>query len=84
MDKFILEVKAPANNKIYEFLIPKNMKAGDAAAKIAAEICEFEKNPDMYDVTNLALCHADGGKVLQPHKKLAEEGIRSGMQLLLI
>ncbi len=84
MDKFMVEIKAPANNKTYEFLIPKNMKAGEAARKIADEICEFEKNPDLYDSSRVLLCLLDGEKVLPPSRKLAEEGVRSGMQLILL
>lgn len=86
MDRLLLEVYCPTNDKTYEFWISKNMNIGEASAHIASEIAEFEQNAELFDRIGegVRLYWIDTGKVLPFGETLLQFGIHSGQKLMIL
>lgn len=86
VDRFLLEVYCPADAKLYEFWVSKNMSVCEATANIASEIEEFEQNSELFDMggEGARLYCMDDGRVLPCGGSMLQCGIQSGNRLMIV
>lgn len=83
MDKRVVEIKVPATNNSYEFIIPSKMKVGVAASLIGEALSEHETGID-FDKKALMLCSMVGGNILDNHASIEDAGVKDGHVLLIL
>jgi hypothetical protein len=85
MEEVLVEVSCPATAKSYEFLIPKEMHAGAAMKRIAADIMGFEANDALFDSGDeVILYDYDSRSVVNQEYTVLEAGIKSGAKLMIL
>ena len=82
--KINVEVICPAVSGRYDFVIDKQMTAGEAAEKIASQIREYEKTDVLFTKGNVLLYSSGSRLPLSPSVPLEEYGVTGGSRLMII
>jgi len=85
MSRIYVDVRTPGNGKTYEFAVESNMTVGQALARMADEITEFEDGNITIRAEDALLCVEDTEAVVRDRSlTLRAAGVRSGHRLILI
>ncbi len=82
--KINVEVICPAVSGRYDFVIDRQMTAGEAAEKIARQIREYEKADVLFSGGRVLLYSSGSRLPLAPSVPLEKYGVTGGSRLMII
>lgn len=80
----VVEVAVPVLNLTFDFDLQESALAEDAAAEIAEVVCRYEQCALKGDREDLVLCMEKQRRILAAGATLAENGVHTGDQLMLL
>ena len=80
----LIDVYVPVVDRIYDFFLDEEKPVGSIIEEMAEMICQKERLRPDGKTEDLSLWIVDGRRKLQKEWTLNENGIRSGMRLLLV
>lgn len=83
MDKVLVEVYCPINNKNYDVYIPKTLVVYDVKI-LLAKLIENVSNSQYFYENQVLLCDYESGKIIGDNLTFDELNIKNGYKLLLI
>ena len=82
-NKALVEISVPAAGQKYDVYIPLDCKMGDVVTMLAGALSDLSNG--RYQATGEAvLCDANTGTIFDINTEVAELGIQTGAQLVLI
>lgn len=80
----IVDIFVPSLDKTYNFMLDENSKVEMLMVEVIEMIDNREGLISSYAEGNFALCDRDKETVLDPDKKLGEQGIETSANLVLV
>ena len=80
----IVDIFVPSLDKTYNFMLDESSKVELLMVEIIEMIDNREGRTSSYAEGNFALCDRDKEIVLDPNKKLGEQGIETSANLVLV
>ena len=80
----IVDIFVPSLDKTYNFMLDENSKVEMLMVEVIEMIDNREGLISSYAEGNFALCARDKEIVLDPNKKLGEQGIETSANLVLV
>lgn len=85
MNKILIEIICSSTSKRYDFWVPRKMPIGLIIEKIAADICLYEENDELFDFDIGVFFYSIEQKMfLNNSQTMIEGGIKGGNRLLII
>ena len=80
----IVNVKVPALEKVYNFSLDEKAKIKDLIEELVELIAQKERVPFGGDLAEMVLCCVENGEQCGKDNTLADYGIASGAELILV